>query len=291
MARLNNSYEPHLAVRELTLPPGGEWSPRLAGWAIVRISAGSGYWLQPGSNRDLENETVFALSPHVQGSIRASQLSGLSLHFFRVYPERLIGLMTLSEQQFFETAALREDCPLKILPPSSTAASRMKELCAGNGKGGAAVRLRLLQIFVEVFGDELEREVPKPLATSDARQRLREFLKQTPTSELLNISLAELVQITRCTPRHFSRVFHEVVGMSFRDKQAELRLARACKLLATTESKVVDVALESGYQSLSLFNLMFTRRFGLSPGKWRRQSLGRNNGFRSRGRLLLKDGV
>jgi AraC-like DNA-binding protein len=59
--------------------------------------------------------------------------------------------------------------------------------------------------------------------------------------------------------------------MSFRDKRAELRLARARELLATSNSKVVEVALESGYKSLSLFNLMFARRFGTSPGKWRQQ--------------------
>ncbi|HWF19415.1 MAG TPA: helix-turn-helix transcriptional regulator [Verrucomicrobiae bacterium] len=76
---------------------------------------------------------------------------------------------------------------------------------------------------------------------------------------------------THCTARHLSRIFHELAGMSFRDKRAELRLARARELLATTNSKVVDVALESGYKSLSLFNLMFARRFGMSPGKWRKQ--------------------
>jgi AraC-like DNA-binding protein len=34
----------------------------------------------------------------------------------------------------------------------------------------------------------------------------------------------------------------------------------------------VDVALESGYPSLSLFNLMFARRFGISPGRWRQKN-------------------
>jgi len=63
------------------------------------------------------------------------------------------------------------------------------------------------------------------------------------------------------------------VGTSFRDKRAELRLAQACDLLASTELKIVDVALESGFQSLSLFNLMFARRFGISPGRWRQKHL------------------
>jgi AraC-like DNA-binding protein len=80
------------------------------------------------------------------------------------------------------------------------------------------------------------------------------------------------VQEMCCTPRHFSRTFHEVVGTSFRDKQAEVRLRRAKELLATTQSKVLEVALESGYQSLSLFNLMFKKHTGVTPGQWRAQT-------------------
>jgi AraC-like DNA-binding protein len=38
------------------------------------------------------------------------------------------------------------------------------------------------------------------------------------------------------------------------------------------------VALKSGYKSLSLFNLMFTRRFGTSPGKWRQKHTNAKNG-------------
>lgn len=286
MARTNSLYEPHLALREVTVPPGGEWSPRLPAWGIIQISSGIGYWLHPKLNRDLETGTVLAHAPNVQGSIRASQLGGLSLHSFLVYPERLVGLMTLSEQRFFEAAAFKEGILPQFLPPSSPVASKMKELCAARNGSGAAIRLQLLQLFFEVFGNELEQEAPKLEVVSDAKARLWVFLKQTPTSDLLHISFTELVQMTRCTPRHFSRVFREVVGLSFRDKQAELRLARACKLLATTESKVVDVALESGYQSLSLFNLMFTRRFGMSPGKWRQKSLNQTQKIQSRRRIF-----
>ena len=107
---------------------------------------------------------------------------------------------------------------------------------------------------------------------------------QMPASDLLGLDFSELAQMTRCTPRHLSRIFHEVVGSSFRERHTELRrLARARELLATTESKVVDVAMESGYQSLSLFNLMFTRRFGMSPGRWR-QTLRNNKFSMARGR-------
>ena len=77
--------------------------------------------------------------------------------------------------------------------------------------------------------------------------------------------------MTHCTTRHLGRIFYDVVGMTFREKRTEIRLARARELLATSNTKVVEVALESGYRSLSLFNLMFTRRFGTSPARWRQK--------------------
>jgi AraC-like DNA-binding protein len=271
MTKLIGSYEPHLAVRELTLLPGGEWTPQMPGWTMIQVGSGNGYWLQPQRNQDLETGTVLVRAPHVQGSIRASQLSGLSLQIFLVDPERLNGLITLSEQRSLAAAEFRVGFSLQILPPRSPVAVRMREVLAARNQSGTLFRLQLLQLFVEAFGKELEQEAPLPEAPSDARKRLCEFLNQAPASELLQVGFSDLVQLTRCTPRHLSRVFREVVGMSFREKHAELRLGRACELLAATESKVVDVALESGYQSLSLFNLMFTRRFGISPGRWRRK--------------------
>jgi iron complex transport system substrate-binding protein len=89
-----------------------------------------------------------------------------------------------------------------------------------------------------------------------------------------------------CTPRHLSRIFQELIGTSFRQKQMELRLSRAIELLSTTDSKVVDVAFGSGYRSLSLFNQLFKRRYGVSPARWREQLTSRKRPSR-RGRPLL----
>jgi AraC-like DNA-binding protein len=271
MTKLGRTYLPHLVIREMSLLPEGEWSPRLPGWSLIQVASGTGYCLHPRVNQKLETGTVLVMAAQARGSIRASQLGGLSLSFFHVEPERLTGLVSLNEQRFFETAASKELSSPQIFPALSPVAIKMRTLCAGPARTGASFRLQLLQLFTEVFGNELEKAGSGQGAALDARERLLEFLKQTPESELLHLRFAELVSMTHCTPRHLSRIFSDVVGMSFRDRQTELRLNRACELLATTESKVVDVALESGYQSLSLFNLLFTRRFGVSPGKWRQK--------------------
>jgi len=255
--------------------------PKLAGWSIIHVKEGSGYHLQAPVNRELETGAVLVTTSATQGSIRASRLGEMSLCAFNVIPARLTGLVTLGEQQFFETAAAGKEP--RIFPARHRVGTRMAELNAERNRAGLLFRLKLLEIFAELFRNEPEPSAPRE-ASPDARKRLQDFLEQTPSSELLELNFNELAQMTHCTSRHLSRIFHELVGMSFRDKRAELRLARARELLATTNAKVVDVALESGFKSLSLFNLMFARRFGLSPGKWRkqnaRQSLGKKNGVK-----------
>jgi AraC-like DNA-binding protein len=268
-------YEPHLVIREFPVPPGGEWVPRSPGWSLMQITQGTGYCLQPQLSRELETGTVLLVAGHAPGSIRASQLGGLSLFSFNVIPTRLTGLITLGEQDFLTLAAARMEFSFRILPPHHPVAVKMRELCAGGNSSSLLFRLNLLQLFVEAFGQELQQAASN-WEIADARERLRVLLEQTPPAELLEMNFDELARNTHCTPRHLSRIFRELIGMSFRDKRAELRLTRARDLLATSKSKVVEVALESGYKSLSLFNLMFTRHFGTSPGRWRQKHW--NNG-------------
>ena len=49
------------------------------------------------------------------------------------------------------------------------------------------------------------------------------------------------------------------------------RRSKASELLATTDWKVSDVALESGYSPVGVLNQAFKERFGLSPARWRDQ--------------------
>lgn len=270
---LDHLYEPHLMIRKHTLASGKEWMPVLSGWHLILIDSGAGYWMQGKSRLELEAGTVLLVSEEVSGFFLASQLNAMSLSTFTVIPDRLTGLIALGERDFMKRAASRKELAFQVLAPRNPIAVKMHKLCASPTCGGLSFRLAMLQLFVEVFGKELDRTEASHVNT-DARERLQVFLQKTPPDALLEINFNELAQITRCTSRHLSRVFYEVMGKSFRDKRAEIRLTRASELLATSKSKVVEVALESGFKSLSSFNLIFTRHFGISPGRWRKK-----NGF------------
>jgi AraC-like DNA-binding protein len=264
-------YSPHLVLNEVCLPPGGEWNPPLSPWSFIFVSSGVGYWLHPRLNQELPVGTAIVLSDRAKGYIRASQLEALVLHYYRLEPAKLSGLVTLAEQRFLQEATAEERFSARFFSPDCPTSAAFGELRPKLNESNIRTRLQLLLLFIETFGDELQQLPVETHPNPDARERLLQLFKETSASELLEMNLSELVQRTNCTHRHFSRLFNEIVGMSFREKQSEMRLQRARELLATTEAKIVDVALESGYQSLSLFNLMFKRRFGLSPGKWREQ--------------------
>ena len=47
-------------------------------------------------------------------------------------------------------------------------------------------------------------------------------------------------------------------------------MLKAISLLRDTEAKIIDVAEQCGFNHLGLFNTCFKRRFGTSPGQWRK---------------------
>ena len=261
----------HLAIREVSVAPGGEWAPRAVGWMLVHVASGVGYWMERGRNLELATGSTLIFSHAIEGAVRASQLGQTAVLTFQVQPERLAGVITLGEKQFLQSAAKSDSLNFRFLPVTDPVSQEFAEICRRGDDRGLRVRLRLLELFIRAFGNGLGHPKAEPAAELDAKGRLDAFLRQTTASAMLDLSLSELVKEIRCTPRHLSRIFLETVGMSFRQKQAEVRLARARELLETTNSKIYEVALESGYQSVSLFNFMFRKRFGVTPAKWREQ--------------------
>ena len=284
----SNLIAPHLLLHDMALQPGAEWAPQSPGWLFVHVRSGIGYCLEKQTNSELPTGAVLVMQQKFGVSIRASQLSGLNLSFFFVVPEFLTGLITLGEQARFENAATRRELSFQLLSPSHPVSSKFDALYERHNRSDFSFRLSLLELLALTFGTVLDEQgVAEAKPPMDARERLRQFLEQTLAAEWLNLGFTHLVQRVNCTPRHLSRIFRDVAGMSFREKQAKIRLTRASELLVNTEIKVVDVALDSGFQSLSLFNLMFRKRYGLSPGRWRKQSQNQSKKIYSHRRLAL----
>src|SRR6185436_80534 len=92
-------FEPHLVLKEIALPPGAEWRPDLPGWVFALVTTGQAYSIHALRNQELDTGAVIGLARSGRAYIRASQVKGARLNCFHVEPERLVGLITLGEQQ------------------------------------------------------------------------------------------------------------------------------------------------------------------------------------------------
>lgn len=265
--------KPHLVVNDLLLTRGSDWAPRLNGWCMAWVGSGIGYWHGREAKSELQPGSVVAFPAGTHDVFRASLLNDVELSYFSVEPDRLMGILGVREQEFFNQSTGRRNSPARIFAPDSMTARRITETRAIAGQASPVARLQLLQVFLEAF--EWKGEAPPTVATAsaDGRARLRQILDGMAASDFVELSVSDLAPKISCSARHFNRLFREELGSSFREKQIELRLARARELLERSDAKVVEVALESGYQSTSVFSEVFKRHTGVSPGQWRQERL------------------
>lgn len=84
-----------------------------------------------------------------------------------------------------------------------------------------------------------------------------------------SVRLHELAGLVHLTPSYYSKLFHEVTGMTVPVYVSQKRLRHACLLLKTSEKNISEIALECGFNDVSSFNRLFRRTFALSPSEYR----------------------
>lgn len=85
------------------------------------------------------------------------------------------------------------------------------------------------------------------------------------------ISLESVAAHLGIHPAYLSRLFSRETGQSFVEYLSVRRLTVAKDLLSNLELTIDQVAARVGFRSASYFSTVFRRRFGQSPGEFRRQ--------------------
>ena len=88
------------------------------------------------------------------------------------------------------------------------------------------------------------------------------------------ICIGEAAKIAHMSEGAFSRFFRSHVGKTFPAFVNDLRVGRACRLLAETDMGVTEIALACGYRNISNFNRQFLKLRKTSPGEFRQQMRG-----------------
>lgn len=262
----------HLILSEISMPPASDWCPGVLEWCFARVAEGHGYWMRTGEIREINTGDVLIIIPGEKGAFRASQLGAVNLQCFLWNPDLLTGVLSLSERHYFTSIGSQNKNNLRILPAGSLTARHFEALCASNGGDNPlTARSRLLQLVGEVFGEEIWVQSNANIRIVSAADRLENLVSRMTDSELMKLEPAELARRCCCSLRHFGRLFYERFGVSLRSHQTKLRLQKASQLLSSGDNKIIDVALDSGYHNLGLFNKMFKKHWGMTPSQWRQK--------------------
>lgn len=113
--------------------------------------------------------------------------------------------------------------------------------------------------------DIIERDVNKTRNI----EIITDFVAQHHTE---NIGLGDIAKLLGYDYNYVSRYFRTVFSMSFKDFLTMHRLETAIKIMEEDNKKIVDVAYESGFQSIRTFNESFKKYFGISPSEYKKTS-------------------
>lgn len=149
---------------------------------------------------------------------------------------------------------------LNLLPINSPALSRAK------------LRFLLVDIFKKHFSPLVLQE-----SAAEGRGQLprwfSKLLQDMQSPDTFSMSLREWSAAARKSPEYLCRTFQKHLGMTPSAYLNTLHLNYAANLLAHSDAPIIDIAFESGFQSLSYFYHCFRQEFNTSPLKYRKQHM------------------
>ncbi|MFT3829088.1 MAG: helix-turn-helix domain-containing protein [Opitutaceae bacterium] len=83
------------------------------------------------------------------------------------------------------------------------------------------------------------------------------------------LSVERIASVAGLHPNYAMSLFQRIFGATLVGHLTQHRVSHAQRLLATTDDKIVDVALASGFSSISRFNEAFRAACGCSPREYR----------------------
>lgn len=104
----------------------------------------------------------------------------------------------------------------------------------------------------------------------DMIRQAKEYIEHNFASPTL--SLSDVAAQVNLSPSHFSTVFSQETGQTFKEYLTDLRIARAKELLRTTVLRSFEVADQIGYNDPHYFSFVFRKTTGLSPKEFRLQA-------------------
>ncbi len=112
----------------------------------------------------------------------------------------------------------------------------------------------------------------RPKKDYKSLEKMKLILKYVENHYMDKITIEEIANEVGLSQSHFMKYFKNTMGTSFIDYLNEYRLTMASRLLLSSDSSILAIASEVGYENLSYFNRTFKKHFGMTPREYRKNS-------------------
>ncbi|MCW5556010.1 MAG: helix-turn-helix transcriptional regulator [Verrucomicrobiae bacterium] len=226
----------------------------------------------------LEAGDVLVLSAASGGKVCVADTSGLVFWCFSLCMEHLFPLFATSEIYLLQTVLDKLKEP-RLYPANEPVANMCHRLLADvPPQSDLDHRTQLLRVVSAILTLEFKKAHNQRVGFIRTEEHLIQVFERLSADQLLTLSVGELASKFSCSRRHLNRLFHQYFGFSVAALRMEMRLLKAVSLLRDPDAKVINVAERCGFNHLGLFNTCFKRRFGTSPGQWRKSGVGTKPG-------------
>lgn len=100
-------------------------------------------------------------------------------------------------------------------------------------------------------------------------QKFNELLEYIDTHYMEELSLEQVADNIGFSKFHFSRLFKQYTNFTFCDYLCYRRIKAAEEFLMMPDYSITEVALQSGFPSISTFNRIFKQQKGCTPSEYR----------------------
>jgi len=126
---------------------------------------------------------------------------------------------------------------------------------------------RLLIEITEMMADNVPHTVKSEQESQSARANSRRINRMTEYIEehyAEKLTLDDIAALDHISPYHASHFFKEMAGMSFQDYLNQVRFEHAIQLIHSSDLKLIDICMETGFSSTRYLNQMFEKNYGCS---------------------------
>lgn len=143
-------------------------------------------------------------------------------------------------------------------------------VCADQTTGWQLAVKSALFYFLFLLISERQKKTVPISHNPKSLEKMKTVLKYVEEHYTEKLTIDDMAELTFYSKSHFMKFFKAHMGTGFTEYLNDYRLTMAARLLKSSDESILMIAEESGFDNLSYFNRIFKRKYGVSPGSYRK---------------------